>query len=195
MALAFRAVTKHPSYAPGTPLWVDFATSDLPGSTNFYSQLFGWEAEDLGEEAGHYTMMRKNGLMVAAITPQMNPQAPPSWTTYVATTDAAKTAEKARQSGGQVVMDPFRVMDSGTMAGFLDPVGAFVCAWQPGQHKGAELVNEPGAFCWNELQTRDMARAKPFYTGTFGWGVKESDMGGASYTEWQVDGKSIGGGM
>jgi predicted enzyme related to lactoylglutathione lyase len=176
-------------------MWVDFSSSDLPGSINFYSQLFGWQSEDMGEEAGHYTMMRKNGLSVAAVSPQMNPQAPPSWTTYVATNDAKASADKVKDAGGKVVMEPFEVMDAGRMAGFMDPAGAFICVWQPGNHKGAELVNEPGGFCWNELQSRDIAGAKPFYNKAFGWAAKDSDMGGTSYTEWQLDGKSIAGGM
>jgi uncharacterized protein len=188
-------MTKNPSYPAGTPMWVDFSAADLAASVNFYTQLFGWEPEDMGEEAGHYTMMRKNGSMVAAIGPQMNPQAPPSWTTYVATTDAKQSADKAKQAGGNVVMEPFEVMQAGTMGGFMDPTGAFIAVWQPGQHQGAELVNEPGAFCWNELQTRDIGKAKAFYEQVFGWTPKDNAMGDSTYTEFQVGGKSIAGGM
>src|SRR3982751_2828925 len=114
-------MSEAPSYAPGTPIWVDVTSSDLAKATRFYSELFGWQGEDQGEEAGHYTMMRKDGKMVAAISPQMNPQAPPSWTTYIATPDAKATADKVRAAGGQVVMEPFEVMQAGHMAGFLDP--------------------------------------------------------------------------
>ena len=44
------------SYQPGTPSWVDLASPDLAASAAFYSTLFGWEAQDQGPEAGHYTM-------------------------------------------------------------------------------------------------------------------------------------------
>jgi uncharacterized protein len=174
-------------------MWVDMSATDLAGAVRFYSDVFGWQAEDLGEPAGHYTMMRKDGKMAAAIGPQMNPQAPPSWTTYVCSHDAGATAQKVRDAGGQVVMEPFAVMESGHMAGFMDSSGAFICVWQPGQHQGAELVNAPGGFCWNELQTRDAEAAKKFYPAVFGWGVQENAHEGGSYIEWQINGRSIAG--
>ncbi len=176
-------------------MWVDMSTTDLPAAVRFYSELFGWQGEDLGEEAGHYTMMRKDGKMAAAIGPQMNPQAPPSWTSYMATTDAAESASKVKDAGGQVVMEPFDVMQAGRMAGFMDPSGAFICVWQPGQHRGAELVNAPGGFCWTELHTRDTEAAKRFYPSVFGWGVKENSYEGGTYIEWTVNDRSIAGGM
>ena len=46
--------------------------------------------------------------------------------------------------------------------------------WQPNQHIGAELVNEPGTFGWNELATTDLAAATDFYTKVFGWGLGET---------------------
>src|SRR5918997_5008415 len=94
-----------PTYAPGTPMWVDVTSPDLPGAVRFYTQLFGWDAEDLGEQAGHYTMFRKNRKMVAAASGPLDPSAPPVWSTYVCTSDAAATAAKVREAGGQVVME------------------------------------------------------------------------------------------
>lgn len=34
-----------------------------------------------------------------------------------------------------------------------------------------------GTFCWNELMTRDAARAKDFYTKTLGWSYSSMPMG------------------
>jgi len=180
-----------PSYPPGTPMWVDVSSPDVPAAARFYSQLFGWQAEDLGEESGHYTMFRKNGKMVAAASATQEGGGPPSWTTYVSSTDAAESARKAAEAGGQVVLPAFDVLNSGTMAGFLDPAGAFICVWQPKEHVGAELINEPGSFCWTELTTRDLAGAHAFYPRVFGWGVQDHP----GYTEWTVDGRPIAGGM
>ncbi len=174
-------------------MWVDMSATDLAGAVRFYTELFGWQGEDLGEESGHYTMMRKDGKMAAAIGPQMNPQAPPSWTSYVATTDAAASAKKVKDAGGQVVMEPFEVMQAGHMAGFMDPTGAFICVWQPAQHQGAEHVNAPGGFCWNELQTRDKEAAKKFYSSVFGWTPKEQSFEGGAYIEFELNGKTIAG--
>ncbi|MDQ3811487.1 MAG: VOC family protein [Chloroflexota bacterium] len=185
-----------PNYAPGTPLWVDLSTPDVQASARFYGELFGWDAEDLGEQAGHYHMFRKNGKMVAAAGPQADPQQPPAWSTYVATSNATETAQKVREAGGRIIVEPMDVMDQGRMAVFQDPTGAFFSVWQPDKHRGAELANAPGSFTWNELSTRDMDAAKAFYTRVFSWGVKDNEMApGMSYTEWQVNGRSVAGGM
>ena len=40
------------SYDAGTPSWVDHATKDLEASNSFYGTLFGWEADDQGEDNG-----------------------------------------------------------------------------------------------------------------------------------------------
>ena len=37
-----------------------------------------------------------------------------------------------------------------------------------------------GAFCWNQLNTTDLAASKAFYEGLFGWQVSEESMGGLS---------------
>jgi uncharacterized protein len=185
-----------PTYKPGTPMWVDLSSTDVAGSVRFYSQLFGWDAEDLGEEAGHYNMFRQGGKAVAAVGPIMNPGQPAAWNTYVATDNAEETARRVSEAGGQVIMAPMQVMDQGSMAVFTDPAGAFFSVWQPAAMQGAEIVNEPNSFNWNELATTDVAAAKSFYPRVFGWGVKSNqspEMG--EYVEWQVDGQSIAGGM
>ena len=50
-----------------------------------------------------------------------------------------------------------------------------------------------GAFCWNELSTKDAEAAKKFYTELLGWELKTSDAAGMAYTEIVVGGKHIGG--
>jgi len=177
-------------------MWVDLASPDVAASAKFYGQLFGWTSQDMGEEAGHYTMLFKDGKQVAAVTPPMSPGQPPSWSTYIATANAEDTAKKVTDAGGKVLMAPMAVMDQGSMAVFQDPTGAVFAVWQSGKHKGAELVNVPGSFSWNELATRDMNAAKNFYPKVFGWTPKANPMpDGSEYTEWQLKGKSIGGGM
>jgi uncharacterized protein len=183
-----------PTYAPGTPMWVDHTSPDVQASARFYGQLFGWQAQDMGEEAGHYTMFTYNGKMVAATTPPMSPNSPPAWSTYIATANVEDTAKKVAEAGGQTLVPPMQVMDQGSMAVFMDPTGAVFSAWQPAAHKGAELVNAPVSFSWNELATRDLEAAKTFYSKVFGWGVKSNPMpGGGEYVEWQVAGRSVGG--
>jgi predicted enzyme related to lactoylglutathione lyase len=81
------------------------------------------------------------------------------------------------------------------MAVIQDPQGAVFSLWQPVKHIGAELVNVPGAFCWNELYTHDIDASGAFYTKLFGWSAKTAEMGnGMSYTSF-MNGDWPAGGM
>ena len=181
-------------YAPGTPMWIDLATSDVGASSAFYGGLFGWVFKSAGPDSGGYGMFTLKGKEVAGIGPQQNPQQPPSWSMYVATEDANATAKKVKEAGGKVVAEPFDVMQAGRMGVFQDPSGAYFSVWQPGEHKGSEIVNEDNTWGWSELNTNDIAKTKPFYQKVFGWGLKENP-GPQPYTEWQVNGRSVAGGM
>ena len=180
-------------YAPGTPSWVDIGT-DVDAAKQFYGALLGWGAQDAGpvEETGGYGFFTKNGKLVAGYGPQQNPGLP-FWSSYVNVTDIADTTKRARDAGGSVVVEPMQVMEAGSMAVYQDPQGAFISAWQPGQHKGAQLMNESGAFCWNELNARDVDAAKAFYPAVFGWGVLTHEGGPMPYSEWQIGADSIAG--
>jgi uncharacterized protein len=148
----------------------------------------------MGEEAGHYTMMRQSGKTVTAVSPLMNPQQPTAWSTYIATRDAAATTQAVQQAGGQVLMGPMDVMEEGTMAVCMDPAGAAFSLWQPKRMPGADVFNEPNSLCWNELHTRELEQAKQFYPRVLGWGVHANAMPeGGEYVEWQVNGRSIAG--
>ncbi len=183
------------SYAPGTPSWVDLGTPDAAGGAAFYSALFGWEINDGPPEAGGYRMCMLNGKAVAGMGPQMNPDMPPFWTTYVSVVDADATSATVTANGGQVLMPPMDVLDVGRMAIFMDPAGAAFSVWQPRAHIGSELVNEPGTLCWNELATRDADAAEKFYAAVFNWGANKADMGEFMYTEFTVEGRGIAGMM
>jgi predicted enzyme related to lactoylglutathione lyase len=166
-------------YIPGVPCWVDTGHPDPDGVLDFYRGLFGWEFEDAmppGSE-GKYFMARIRGGDVAAVgsIPEGTPQTA-RWNSYVWVDSADEAAEKARAAGGSVASEPFDVMDSGRMAVLVDPEGAAICVWQPGTHKGAQIVNEHGAVNFNSLNTRDVDQAKAFYGAVFGWTTL--DLGG-----------------
>jgi uncharacterized protein len=167
-------VGERTEYAPGTFCWTDLSTTDQGAAKAFYSGLFGWEAEDLPVGDGvSYSMMRLGGKDVAAISPQPPQQrdagVPPTWNSYVSVESADAAADKAKALGATVHAPPFDVMEAGRMAVIQDPQGAFFELWQPRQHFGAQLVNAPGAFCWNELASPDLEASSAFYSELFGW--------------------------
>jgi uncharacterized protein len=182
-------------HAPGTPSWVDLASPDVDASERFYGGLFGWTAAETGpvEETGGYKMLQREGRNVAGLGPVQAEDQPAMWTTYVSTDDAEAVATRVRDAGGQVMMEPFDVFDAGRMAVFGDAVGAVISVWEPRSTHGAEVVNEPGSMCWNELAARDVDAATRFYEAVFGWQAETNAYGDTSYTEWKLDGRSVGG--
>jgi predicted enzyme related to lactoylglutathione lyase len=91
------------------------------------------------------------------------------WNTYVWVESADAAASKVVGAGGQVLTEPFDVMNAGRMAVFADREGASFCVWEAKEHRGARIVNEPGSLNFNGLNTRDAESAKSFYGSVFGW--------------------------
>ncbi|HEX6656875.1 MAG TPA: VOC family protein, partial [Ilumatobacter sp.] len=97
-------------YAPGTPSWVDVSSTNLSATIEFLKELFGWNATDMGEEAGHYTMFDVGGKSVAAAGPKMpGDPSPSAWTTYITVDSADDTVGKAKAAGGSVLLEPMDV--------------------------------------------------------------------------------------
>jgi predicted enzyme related to lactoylglutathione lyase len=156
----------------GAPCWIDLFTSDPAASKSFYGELFGWTAEDAGEEYGHYINFSKDGVRVAGGMQNHGGGGPDAWTVYLATADAKATADEAQAAGAQVVVAPMDVGTLGTMEVLIDPSGAAIGAWQPGDFPGFGVWDEDGTPGWFELHTRDYAAAVSFYERVFGWDTK-----------------------
>ena len=184
-------MSERTSYKPGTPSWVDLGVPDTAKAAQFYGAIFGWDAAiDPRPEAGGYGMFTIGGKNVAGVGPQQNPDMPPFWTVYVTVADIDTSVATATAAGATVIAPVMDVFDAGRMAVLRDPVGSFISMWQPNEHIGAQLVNEPGTFAWNELATTDLAAAKTFYTTVFGWGLEEHASSDAAAI-FTVDGEVI----
>jgi uncharacterized protein len=187
--------TSHPA---GAFSWVDLSTSDQAGAKRFYGGLFGWEFNDLPVGDGVvYAMCQLGGKSVCAISSQQEQERaqgiPPHWNSYVTVADVDASAARAGELGGNVLVEPFDVLDAGRMAVVADPTGAVFSMWQPRSNIGAELVNVPGALTWNELATTDADRAKEFYGELFGWRLEEMEGGPMRYVMIQNGDRPNGG--
>jgi predicted enzyme related to lactoylglutathione lyase len=169
------------SYEPGTFCWADLGTTDAAAAKGFYTRVFGWEAVDQpAGDAGVYTMFKLEGRDVAALYEmgeEERARLQPHWSSYVSVQDVDALAPRVRALGGEVVAEPFDVMEAGRMAVVRDPTGALVHLWQPRGQIGAGRVNDPGCMIWNELATPDPERARQFYGGLLGWTAEPDQTG------------------
>lgn len=185
-------------YEPGQFSWIDLLTPDAEASRRFYCELFGWTTIDNPtDQGGVYTQFYCGEDTVAGMgemSPEMQAMGmPPIWASYVTVEDCDKSVARAQELGASVDMPAMQVMTVGRMAILADPTGARFSLWQPGDHIGAGLVNEPCSLAWNELLTRDVDGAREFYAALFGWQYEVSPDADNPYVEIRNAGRSNGG--
>jgi len=147
---------------------------DLDAAKRFYGDVLGWTFGGSVEEYGDYTQAYADGKAVAALMPPMPGQeGPAAWCLYLASADAAATAARIHDSGGEPLMDPMRVGEFGTMLLARDPAGVTFGVWQAGSHEGFEAERVPGAYCWAEVFTRDPAASDAFFSAVFPYNMKK----------------------
>jgi predicted enzyme related to lactoylglutathione lyase len=149
--------------------------TDLEGAKSFYGDVLGWTFGEASSEYGNYTQAYADGKAVAAVVPPMTGQEGTSqWCLYLASPDANGAAQKIRDKGGEVLMEPMQVGDFGTMVLARDPSGVVFGVWQAGVHTGFEAQPEqPGAFCWAEVFTREPEKSDAFFPGVFGYSAQQ----------------------
>lgn len=186
--------TEHPH---GAHSWADLSTDDWEGAKKFYGDLFGWDFDDVptgdDEDAMLYSMAEIGGRDVCAVF-KGDGELPVHWNSYVTVEDLDSMPDKVKEAGGEVMAEPFDVMDSvGRMMVLQDPTGAFLNLWEPKDSIGAEVVNEPGALTWIDLNTTDVEAVKPFYEALFGWSYEEAPESDGDYWIIKNGDRSTGG--
>jgi uncharacterized protein len=179
-----KELTKHD---PGTFCWVDLEAKDPEAAKRFYSELFGWDCNDIPMDGGSpYTMFMTHGKEVGAVSGQCPNQkamgANPSWNSYLAVQSVNHAVEKAKGLGATVVAPPMDVFDAGRMAIIKDPSGAKVSLWEAKSHIGSGITHVPGTLCWMELRTPQAKQARAFYRDFMGWELKNWENPGVDYS-------------
>jgi predicted enzyme related to lactoylglutathione lyase len=167
-------------YEHGVPSWIAGAHADPEQAAAFYTELFGWEAERRGDQI----VCTLRGRDVAGFVAGDEP----AWRTNVWVESADATAEQAQAAGGSVVTPPFDLAGVGRSAVLADPSGAVFTVSEPDPHRGAQVVNEPGAWAMSALSTPDLDAAKAFYGAVFGWETEAFAVGDMEATLWRLPG-------
>lgn len=187
------------TFDPGQFCRVDLNARDPDAARAFYCGLFGWTGEFAGRasEAGPYERFGLDGRVVAGMgrmSDEMRESGTPSvWVSYIRVDDVDAVVKNAEGLGGAIRLPATDISGTGRMAFVDDPTGASIAFWQPGTEQGAQVVTEPGAFCWNELATPDLAVAAEFYGELLGWGFRNNPHSPAPYQIIENAGRPNGG--
>lgn len=112
--------------------YVELHTDALEEALAFYSKVFDWKTREIPGMGGYHSFSPKKGVG-GGIGPKQDPAAPNHWLPYVEVADVKKTMGKAEKLGAKPVL-PFMVLPNmGSIGIFLDPSGAVLGVWAPGE--------------------------------------------------------------
>jgi hypothetical protein len=183
-------MSERDGFQPGVPCWVETWQDDGDAAAAYYGAIFGWDAEMTRSDDATFRICRLRGRDVAGIGSPIPEGAPstPAWTTFIQVESAEQAAERVKAAGGSVISGPMDSLEGGRLAIVADPAGAAFAIWEQGTHRGAQAVNEPGAWTMSMLVTPDPEAAVRFYGEVFGWTTEAFGMGGGEMTLFTLTG-------
>jgi predicted enzyme related to lactoylglutathione lyase len=113
---------------PGALTWNELHTPDIPAAISFYSELFGWTAERMGEGEPEYHVIRNGERSNGGVMGTQEGE-PPNWLPYFATSDLDGTISKAKDGDGKLWDGPID-FPAGKIAVLSDPQGAPLALWE-----------------------------------------------------------------
>lgn len=117
---------------PGTLIWNECNTRDIPAASAFYQAALDIGVEPM-EGMGGYFGLHVGGRTVGGMQDMkaMFPEhIPAHWMTWFAVEDVDAVADTAVKGGGTIVV-PVQDAPPGRMAGIADPWGAVFCVLKP----------------------------------------------------------------
>ena len=163
-------MSQRDGYEHGVPAWIAGAHPDPEAAARFYTELLGWEADPRGDQL----VCTLGGRDVAGFIEGDDS----AWRTGVWVDSVDEVAERASSAGGSVIA-------ANVLA---DPAGAVFSVFEPSDHRGAQVVNQPGAWAMSALSTPDLEGANAFYNAVFGWEPDSFTAGDMEFTMWRLPG-------
>lgn len=169
---------------PGKIIWRDLLTNDPAASQRFYSELFGWKFEKIGEASNlrsdsAYTLIRHNGQLIGGMvdTVALNGRDDISqWVVLMAVEDLDARTQAVRDSGGEIVAPPTDLQARGRLALVRDAEGALLGLLETRDGDPRDSEPEVGGFLWDELWTTDVQNAGAFYNTVAGLAADTVDI-------------------
>jgi len=123
---------QQPDMTPGIVSWNELVSNDVAGSRQFYSQMFGWNIQEMSMPAGTYNFMKSGEHPVGGLL-QMPPEAkgaPTMWMPYITVSDLREAVSKATALGAKLCKDVTAIPEMGSFAILNDPQGATFGLWE-----------------------------------------------------------------
>ena len=179
-------------------VWYELMCTDVAAAKAFYSDVVGWNTQDMPMPGMTYTLLRVGdtqiGGMMTLPKDARDAGMKPCWVSYIDVDDVDGAAAKVQGLGGKIYAAPADISNVGRFAVVADPQGAMFNLFKPAQPAQRKLPSEPGHVGWHELHTSDSPKAFDFYSSMFGWlkgdGMDMGSMG--TYQLFTIGGAAVG---
>lgn len=115
---------------PGTPIWNELVSPDVPRALAFYADVVGLGSQS-SELMGDYTTITNvAGEVVGGAMAPMMPDIPPHWNVYFNVASVDDTAVAIESAGGRTVAPAFDAPGVGRLGFYADPQGGMFALMQ-----------------------------------------------------------------
>lgn len=119
----------------------EMPANDRKRMADFYSKVFGWQAQFLGEEMGNYVTVttaetdpigrpKKPGTINGGFF-QKTPEGPQHPSVVIGVENIYESIKQVTNAGGKVLSEPYEIPGIGLYASFIDTEGNLLSMLQP----------------------------------------------------------------
>jgi len=124
----------------------EMPANDSKRMTDFYANVFGWEAQAMGEEMGNYVVVttsetdengrpKEPGTINGGFFTRSNDNPNQHPSVVIAVDDIRESIKKVEESGGKVIAEPAEIPGIGWYTSFYDTEKNLVSVLQPSMHE------------------------------------------------------------
>ena len=116
--------------------WQELMTTNVDQATSFYKDLLGWDYSTMDMGSSNYTLIKNRGEEIGGMMmlPAEMKDVPPHWKTYFTVTNIDETIAVIKDNGGNVLMGPQAIPETGQLAICIAPDGTVFCLFQYLKH-------------------------------------------------------------
>ena len=160
------------TYQVGKFVWFDLLTNDLPGTKQFYGELFNWEFEGAASDDSSYATIKNNDTAIGGIVylKRLDENISESrWLSYLSVADVDQSVKQFREAEGTVLKEARDVPARGRVAVVKGPQGAILALLRTKDGDPEDTALSTGAWTWTELWTSDVIASITFYKSLSGF--------------------------
>lgn len=164
------------AHPPGKFGWVDLVTTDPEAAIKFYTEIFGWTAQDVPGTRERYTLLLNHGQAVAGVAYRRADDANSGrsgarWVGSISVPDIQAATAAVAAAGGRVLVAPRQIAHRGWQAVVTDPEGAVFGLIVREKQSETGPSRTQNSWAWVQLFARNPVEAGAFYANALGYEI------------------------